>query len=81
MLRCTPGTARGPRTRCVLLNEAVVLLCQIPPLVLREVLGGVLRDVDVLVLQLPQVGLAHLARGVHELSREALELGFGILGS
>ena len=62
------------RAAGVLLNERVVLPGQLLPLVLREVLGGVLWEVDVLVLQPPQVGLAHLAGSVHELLREAPEL-------
>lgn len=57
------------------------MLGQILPLVLRQQLGSVLRDADVLLLQLPQGVLAHPARHVHELLREARELRVGILGT
>lgn len=63
-----------------LLDEGVVLPGEVLPLVLRQALGGVLGDIDVLVLQLPEVGLAHLARRVHQLLREACELRGGVLG-
>lgn len=71
-LWATLTSPRSPPTG-VLLDERVVLLDQIVPLVLREVPGSVLGEVDVLVLQPSQVGLAHLARDIHELPRQAHE--------